>query len=80
MPIAVAAHPGEDEAARPRPASKLEIVRREGFHYANPVLAADDRLKIRRPEILLYERQGEHLRLRAVEPARRVSVVSVPGR
>jgi hypothetical protein len=38
-----------------------------GVHYANAKLAADGRLSIRRPEILVYEPRGERLRLVAVE-------------
>jgi hypothetical protein len=38
-----------------------------GVHYTNPDLADDDRLNIRRPEILVYEPRGERPRLVAVE-------------
>jgi hypothetical protein len=38
-----------------------------GFHYAHQGLAQDDRLRIRRPEILVYEPHGERLELVAVE-------------
>lgn len=38
-----------------------------GVHYTHPGLAQDDRLRTRRPEILVYEPRGEHLRLVAVE-------------
>jgi hypothetical protein len=38
-----------------------------GVHYTHPGLAEDDRLNIRRPEILVYEPRGERRRLVAVE-------------
>jgi hypothetical protein len=38
-----------------------------GVHYTHPGLAQDERLNIRRPEILVYEPRGEQRRLVAVE-------------
>jgi hypothetical protein len=38
-----------------------------GVHYTHPGLAQDDRLNIRRPEVLVYEPRGERRRLVAVE-------------
>jgi hypothetical protein len=38
-----------------------------GVHYTHPDLVEDDRLNIRRPEILVYEPHGKHRRLVAVE-------------
>jgi hypothetical protein len=38
-----------------------------GVHYTHPRLAGDDRLNIRRPEVLVYEPRGEQRRLVAVE-------------
>jgi hypothetical protein len=38
-----------------------------GIHYTHPRLAADERLNIRRPEVLVYEPRGERRRLVAVE-------------
>jgi hypothetical protein len=38
-----------------------------GIHYTNPELAEDRKLRIRRPEVLVYEPVGERLRLVAVE-------------
>jgi len=38
-----------------------------GIHYANARLAADPKLSIRKPEILVYEPRGERRRLVAVE-------------
>ena len=38
-----------------------------GYHYGNEKLLADPRLKKRKPEILVYERKGERMRLVAVE-------------
>jgi hypothetical protein len=38
-----------------------------GFHYTQPKLAADRKLRIRRPEVLLYEKRRGRLRLTGVE-------------
>ncbi len=38
-----------------------------GYHYGNEELLADPELDPRKPEILVYERRGERLRLVAVE-------------
>ena len=38
-----------------------------GVHYTNTRLAADPRIQLRRPEILVYEPHGEQRRLVAVE-------------
>ena len=45
----------------------VECVEGMGYHYGHPDLLGDDRLQIRKPEILVYERQHGRMRLVALE-------------
>jgi hypothetical protein len=51
----------------PPPNCVAEAAGGMGFHYTHPALAADRKLRIRTPEVLLYEKRNGRLHLTGVE-------------